>query len=296
MPIADFDLVIENEGKVTAIVAVNGYDHETGRLVWQSGARVAFRDGGRALPDRGSTAQNGETRVTLNLTPGRHTVEARLMSDPNETATATIDVPVPVRHSEGIWGLVAIIGFWALVLGLGVSTNTWRLTLAYGILIYLALDTIARRWRVDILAIARNNNWVFPAVVGMTILTGIVWYLNPYPGPTVVATLVTRWLPNWLIPKSLLVNYALGKGTFFGGINWLFFGEYATNGWKTATGFYGVAALVAIGISYLDETIARVRRAFAGEHRTLTGELGEHVVMDFLYDHLFSPFLGKGKK
>lgn len=157
------------------------------------------------------------------------------------SATETITIPAPpAKKPTGPFGWTMMAMFWFGVWYFGPGL----LTLFYIGLAMGALALIARRKGKSFGTIVSDNNWVFPATLGMFIMSGLAAHWNP---------MVPEGTLGWI--GGLIGGGDVEESILWGFLNNLFFREIFTNGWSDATWLFLVSLLPAALVSFTDEVL-----------------------------------------
>jgi hypothetical protein len=212
---------------------------------------------------------------------GNHIVVATIVgASPAVSATETIEVKP--KSPMGWFGWIVVFLFWFLVWYKGPGL----LTFVYFILTMSVITLIA--WLKEALGhekfldafetIIENNNWVFRAIVTMVLVTGFMWYMNP---------LVPEGMLQSLWHKVTDSSVSVHQHWFWKQINRLFFDHSRTNGWRDSTMFYLRWSIVAIFVSFWDETVKFFKRLHENKKGERKEGLGRFFFWDFVADRVW---------
>jgi hypothetical protein len=194
--------------------------------------------------------------------------------------------PKPTEGEQaGPFGILMMVAFWFLVWlwGPGWLTFTY-LCITMGILLL-----ITKAKGVSFCKVVGNNNWVFPAVLSMMVVSIIMANLNPMV-PLPLGHEVISWVRNLFGYKELLLE----NSTFWGNLNYMFFGDYWTYDWRDfAVVTYAIAIIPSLLISYSDDVVRLLKEV--GESQN--GEewkpfVKKYVVLELLKIPLKAVFRG----
>ncbi len=201
--------------------------------------------------------------------------------------------PKPTEGKQvGPFGILMMVAFWLLVWALGPSLFTYEyslkgLTFTYLVITMLVLFLISRAKGVSFGAIIGNNDWVFPSIFMMAVVSVVMNSANPY-----IPAAPLRQFWGWLTDNPVLVD-PWAEDSFFGHLNNSFFGSVFTHGWRDAAWAYGLWSIPAIFVSYTDEVIKLLKEV--GESQN--GEewkpfVKKYVVLELLKIPLKAVFRG----
>jgi len=157
-----------------------------------------------------------------------------------------------MKKQTSVFRTFTMIVFWALVWAWGPSLFTYSyslkgLTVTYLIITMLSLYVVARMNEVSFSKVVGDNNWVFPSVIAMTVVSAMMDSANPH----VPAAPFVQW---WhMITDDPILYDPYAEDSLWGMLNRLYFGEVFTRGWKTAMWTYFFWAIPAFFISFWDE-------------------------------------------
>lgn len=247
--------IVEDGGKYTAHATISPV--ETGKK--KSSIVVLFSVNGKAkkpvvAEGAMATLELGELKV------GTYKVKAKIAgTNPaveTEEDVEIKDKPPKKKNPAGILEWVLMILFWMLVWVTGPGWLTvLYLGLTLGVLWLIA--KIADTDEVTFWSLLLDNNWVFPAVVGMALVSWFMSYMNPLTPQTPV-----EWLKGLLTgtPKTF------GGHAVWAFFNKIYFGKAATRGWSHAAVTYVLWIVPAIIVSYWDE-VAEKWKKMKMEHK-----------------------------
>ena len=148
-----------------------------------------------------------------------------------------------VQKETGTFGRLMMVLFWLVVLFLGPGFLLTGVYLSLTMCVLTLIAKIKGTWFSEEFG---NNNWVFFATLAMAVASGVMSYMNP---------LVPQDPVSWLMSWFTSVPEVSGEGTFWGILNWLFFGEALTEGWGDAMLTYGLWIIPAFVVSFSEETM-----------------------------------------
>ena len=263
------------EGNKATVYAVASPLPTTGKKDVPVKAVVMFSvDGVRRKPC--TTDEAGLVTFELeNMKIGNHTVRATVLGqNPIVEAEEGFEIAEKVAKPTGKIGCAMMVIFWLALwyFGPGWLTITY-LAVTFGVMTLIAKLT-GRQFR----DLASNNNWVFWAMLSMTVLTGFIASLNP---------LVPQGIGGWL--KSLFAGETeLSDSVFWGLLNGFFFGESFTFGWSDTTWLYAFWIVPAFAVSFWDEVGAFLVKLF--KHLSKGEGLATFALKDGLMELLWSVF------
>lgn len=164
-----------------------------------------------------------------------------------------------------------------LFLGPGFLLTGAYLGLAMGVLALIAQF----RKESTFGSLLKNNNWVFLATAEMTLLSGIMTYLNPLvPDDGGWISGIGSWLGSWLSGEKEFSDSAL-----WGAVNYFFFGEAFTYGWQDATMAYGLWSIPAAFVSFWDELFRFFGKIFShlAKGKGMTGFAVRDATMELVW-------------
>jgi len=252
----------ENSDDKVTISAIATVTDDSGRPVKKT--IVSFTLDGKSKATA-RTNDDGVAMCDIKVKPQHHPyeVEARTLGVDCASDIQSIEVHEHKKQLPGCWWILIVL-YWSLLWfwGPGWLIATY-LALTMGVLALIAKYKEKSFWEVF-----TNNNWVFWATVGSTIITWIMWHFNPLA-----------------IEPSGLVDPLEEEG-FWGTVNRFYFDESYTDWWDYMFWILLFCNIPAAALSFHDETGKILRKLLGGGHGK-DGGFVKHGVWDLLYEQLW---------
>ena len=279
--------LVEDGKKITAHAVVTPLATLVeGKKILVIKANVGFTLDGKFVKPV-TTDEAGLASVELGeLKVGTRTVTATVLGVTPEISTQEeIEIEKKKKEPTGPFGQAMMAVFWIAVWVVGWFVGAgWLLTPTLLVITMAILFLIANHKDVEFKTILGNNDWVFYAIVSMTLMSMLAAYLNPLLPQNKLATILDTVRSFFGMESKTTLRDSL----LWSMLNRLFFGKAFTLGWRYAAGVYLVACFPAWLVSFTDDMKTRWAK-----HKASGGGWASFIWKDLTVEFVGIPFIKK---